>query len=291
MKIKRVFVLVNPTNPQSPSLLPELYRKFNESGIEWDIGLTQAEGSDHVLDRAVDFGADLVAVYGGDGTIASVVGGLINRKLPLAILPGGTANVLATELRIPRNFSRASSLICHRPHHFKEIDVGEVNGKYFTLRVGIGIEANAVDLTHRKMKKGFGPLAYALSAMNAIVGTRRMEFHLKLDGKMVHTKGLSCIIANSGNLGVTKVGFSPTDLSDGKLDVFVVRSAHLNSLFAVVTHVVTKVNLSAIQHWRAADIEMETTPRQKIHYDGEILGDDKIKAHLHHKALKVLVPA
>lgn len=291
MKIKRVFVLVNPSTRQSPSMLPELYRKFHLAGIEWDIGLTQLEGSDHVLDRAVDFGADLVAIYGGDGTIANVVGGLVKRELPIAILAGGTANVLATELRIPRNFHRASSLICHKTHHFKEIDVGEVNGRYFTLRVGVGIEANTVDQTHHRMKKGFGPLAYALSAVNAIMGTRQMEFHLCLDGKMVHTKGLSCIVANSGNLGVQGVGFSPTDMSDGKLDVFLVRSAHLNSLFAVVTHVVTKVNTNAIQHWRVTDIEMECTPKQKVHYDGEILGDEKVKIHLHHKALKVLVPA
>ena len=111
-----------------------------------------------------------------------------------------------------------------------------------------------------------------------------------MDGKTVITEGLSCVVANSGNLGLPNVRFSPTDISDGMLDVFVIRSAHLSSLFAVVTNILTQVNHEAIQHWRVKNVKIKTIPQEMVHFDGEILGECTVDIEILPKRLEVLVP-
>src|SRR5689334_18509397 len=90
---KRIHVIVNPAAGKDTPILGTLNKTFADTGIDWDIFVTKGAGDAHRLAKeAASAGVDAVAVNGGDGTVMEVASGLMNTNVPLAILPGGTAN-------------------------------------------------------------------------------------------------------------------------------------------------------------------------------------------------------
>src|SRR5512135_2502198 len=99
MNFKRVHVIVNPASGKDQPILHTLNSVFHPAGIDWDIYVTKAGGDARRLaQEAVQAGADAVAVYGGDGTVAEVAAGLFDSEMPVVILPGGTTNATARSL-------------------------------------------------------------------------------------------------------------------------------------------------------------------------------------------------
>jgi diacylglycerol kinase family enzyme len=94
--------------------------------IKWDVFVTIEAGDAIKYTRqAVAAGVDAVAVYGGDGTVAETASGLIGSHMPLAILPGGTANSMATELVIPGALEAAAALVCDAAQGSRLVDLDE----------------------------------------------------------------------------------------------------------------------------------------------------------------------
>jgi YegS/Rv2252/BmrU family lipid kinase len=124
---------------------------------------------------AIAEGADLILAAGGDGTINEVANGVIGTPVPLAILPGGTANVLATEMGLGRSLTRVASRLADLTPH--RISVGRLTNaggsRYFLLMAGIGLDAGIVYDLDLKLKARLGKLAYWLSG-----GRTFFRFHL-----------------------------------------------------------------------------------------------------------------
>ncbi|HXV97367.1 MAG TPA: diacylglycerol kinase family protein, partial [Anaerolineae bacterium] len=165
---KRVHVIINPAAGQDQPLLGKLNSVFQPAGIDWDVFITKKAGdARHLAQEALAAGVDIIAVHGGDGTVAEVVNGMVGSDVPLAIIPGGTANVLATELGIPADPALAAVLLVGGST-LRTIDMGQIDNHYFVQRAGIGIEAQIVEGTDRQTKNRLGWLAYALSAFQAL---------------------------------------------------------------------------------------------------------------------------
>jgi len=142
---KRIHIIVNPVSGQEKPILGTLNKALHPAGIDWEIKVTkQAGDARRYAEQAAAEGADVVGVYGGDGTVMEAASGLLGKDLPLAIFPGGTANVMSVELGIPGDLAQASALICGDERDYRKIDVGQVNDQYFLLRVGTGFEADLV---------------------------------------------------------------------------------------------------------------------------------------------------
>jgi len=122
--------------------------------------------------EAVERGADLVVVLGGDGTINEVVNGLMGSATPLAILPGGTANCLAVELGLgTRPEAAAEQLAQCTP---RRIALGRIHypgceARYFTLMCGAGFDGRVVYDLHAGLKRTAGKLAYWVAGFSQIV--------------------------------------------------------------------------------------------------------------------------
>lgn len=112
--------------------------------------------------RAIDDGADLIVAAGGDGTINEITNGIVHSQVPLAILPGGTANVLAHELGIHRSFEAAAGLLSRLVP--ARISVGLMRGenyqRYFVMMAGVGLDAQIVNDLNLDLKAVAGKLAY-----------------------------------------------------------------------------------------------------------------------------------
>src|SRR5258706_1009216 len=239
---KRVHVIINPASGQDRPILGTLSRAFQESSIEWEIYITKKGGdARRFAETALAAGADVVAVYGGDGTVAEVARALAGTEVPLAILPGGTANVLSVELGIPKNLANACDLLCRENSRVQKIDLGRVGNSYFMLSTGIGFAAALIGGADRKTKLRFGMLAYFVAAVRALRAQIHARYQLTLDGKQIETDGVTCMIINCGNLGLPGVKMAQAiNVTDGLLDVVVIRRADLGAIIAIIARVLLR---------------------------------------------------
>src|SRR5687768_13322903 len=115
-----------------------------DSGVEGDVSITHKAGdAERLAKKAVEDGADVVGVHGGDGSVMEEASALRGTPTPMAIFPGGTANVMSVELGIPNNdIEAAIDFIAKGSYTTRLIDMGRVNDRLFLLRIGIGLEAD-----------------------------------------------------------------------------------------------------------------------------------------------------
>ncbi len=130
-------------------------------------------------------GADLILAAGGDGTLNEVAEGMVHSQVPLGVLPAGTANVLATEMKLGGNFLGAARRLgeCHP----RRISIGQVSSeagtatRHFLLMAGIGLDAHIVYHVSAPLKARAGKLAYWLAGWS-MLGRRLPEFSIEADG-------------------------------------------------------------------------------------------------------------
>lgn len=304
MQFERVHVVINPAAGQDEPVLSTLNSVFRSAGVDWDVSITKNAGDAAAQARkAAEEGADVVAAYGGDGTVAEVASGLIGTGVPLAILPGGTANAMSSELHIPQALRQAAELICSDEAIVRRIDMGEANGRHFILRVGVGFEAAMVEMADRELKDRFGNFAYLWAAVQNLVQPQVAAYQLVLDGQAVETEGLTCIIANSGNLAQRNLSLLPgIDISDGMLDVIVIKPAGVRMFVDLVGGMTGLLNMEAsggntdaqgqrtVQWWQAKQVELTATPAQSVQLDGEVLGTPSVSCRVIPQAIHVITP-
>lgn len=299
-QFKRVHIIVNPASGQDRPVLSILNDVFHPSGIDWEVFITKKAGDAVRFAReAVAAGVDAVGVYGGDGTVMEVASALVNTNMPLAIFPGGTANVISVELGIPSDPAEACAVVTGGRSTIRSIDVGQYGDHVFLTRLGMGLESNVIEHTDREQKDRMGWLAYALNTLRELADPKVSRYRLTLDGEVIETEGLTCVVANSGiitpNSGVPGRGvlsFAPgISVSDGLLDVVVIRRGDLGSLMAVAASMMAgNEDAEPLQHWQAREVTVEADPPQTIQLDGEILDQTPVTARVLPNALRVIVP-
>lgn len=292
-QFEQVTVIVNPASGQDQPILNTLNRAFSGSGIRWAVEIThQAGDGARLAQAAVDAGADLVAVYGGDGTVMDVANGLIGHDVPLAILPGGTGNVKAIELGIPLQLDQAAALMT-QGGKLRLIDAGRVvDGPHFLLNAGVGVFTDIMAESSRELKDRYGYLAYVMTALRIIPQDSVFRYHLTLDGETLDTEGFAVFVANSGSLGWVNVSpkISP---NDGQLDAFILsqKPAALVSMAARLLNINIEELTRALNHHPVRDITIESDPPQTLQLDGEVMDiQTPVTLRVVPDALKVLVP-
>ncbi len=295
-KIKNIRIIINPASGKGESILNIIDASMKEFGITWEASIThQAGDAIQFAKAAVKEKIDALAVYGGDGTVKEAISGLIGSEIPLAILPGGSANVLATELGIPNDLKEACSILSFAPRETKTIDVGQFDKRYFISGISLGFESDVVKGAKRQTKNRIGILAYFWSAVAALKKTEKAVYHLKIDGQEHEVKGLTCIITNTGNIGFSNISFDKhIDVSDGLLDVIVVRKVDLSLFKLIVVTLIKRErpdNLELVKHWQGKEISVSASPKQRVQCDGEMLKEMPLLIKIIPKAIKVLVPS
>ena len=233
-------------------------------------------------------------MYGGDGTVAAVAAGLAGTGVPLAILPGGTANILAVNLGIPRRLDRAIALLAGSDRALRALDLGFAGDCPFLVRASVGYEAAAIEESGQPLKRAIGPFGYAVGALRALNPFNRelrARFRLELDGRPVEARGLNVFVGNAPGLGrmglMLGAGVLP---DDGLLDVILL-DATPGSLAGMAARALgLSVRGGAVQHWQARAIAIDADPPQPVHADGEALGSTPVALRVAPGAVRVVVP-
>lgn len=291
--MEKLCIIVNPSSGQAAPVIPKISAFTKEHDISSQINTTSKQGdaATYAAD-AVKEKADAVMVYGGDGTVMEVAGALMNTKTPLYILPGGTANILAKELQIPLFLDQALNLLNDPATKLKRIDMGTVNNKPFILRVNVGVLADMIIETDPDAKMNFGQLAYSMSAIQQFANTKVHEYSITIDGQTEKMKGSTLTIANTGNIGLSGVSFTPgVSVDDGLLDIFILRAHTLGSIAGVITEAIVNRSIhEKLAHWRVKRATIEMRSPQSVLRDDIRLQESRLDIEVVPSSISIATP-
>jgi len=293
-----IHVVINPASGQPDAILHKLNKVFHAAGARWDISITKASGDATRFAReAVARGVDVVAAYGGDGTQMEVAQGLRGSDTPMAVLPGGTANLLSVELGIPGDLAEAAQIIVSEESVLRPVDMGHVvlrggEAEYdFILRVGIGYEGIKIEKADRALKDKYGEFAYTVAGVSALTDAKPARYHLALDGHEFDIEGVNLLVTNAGTFGMKgHTRSSRINVSDGLLDVLVIRGKSLKTLASALADTLGDRESDARPLWQAREISISAEPPQPINGDGEFWGETPLVATVIPEAVHILTP-
>jgi diacylglycerol kinase (ATP) len=174
--------------------LPELRKVLAREGVLAPLWY-EVKKSRHAPEyarRAAGKGVDVVFVWGGDGTVQRCIDALAGSDTAVAILPAGTANLLAANLEIPADITQAVRIGLHGDR--RRMDTGSVNGEHFTVMAGAGFDARMIAGADRGLKDRLGRVAYLYTGVKNI-RARPVKATVKVDGERFFKGRISCVLA------------------------------------------------------------------------------------------------
>jgi diacylglycerol kinase (ATP) len=290
---ERVSVIINPTSGparrgSSVERVAVARRVLQAAGASHDIQLT--ERRNHAYDlaaAAVEAGATVVIAWGGDGTINEVAQALVFTDVALGVVPGGSGNGFARELKIP--FDPEKAIRRALSPSDRRIDIGEMAGRMFFNIAGIGLDAKvAADVGTFTNQRGLRP--YLSASAREVLGYLPLEYTIDIDAASVRRNALLVALANSRQYGYGARIAPLALLDDGLLDLVVVEGGsffgnawRVPSLFTGNFH-----RRFGVSTWKVREVRVRAGQRMLFHVDGEVVeGGHELVARVHAGALRV----
>lgn len=294
----RTCVIFNPTAKGNKA------RNFRKHLNEFaaDCTLKQTNRGGHARELAADAvreGFEIVAAAGGDGTLNEVLNGIGDAngfdRVRLGLLPLGTVNVFAREVRIPTKLEPAWKAI--REGRETTIDLGVVEylekgapaRRYFAQMAGAGLDARAIELVNWQLKKKVGPLAYVAAGMQAL-----LEKQPKItvsDGKQTVTGEL--VLLGNGSLygGDFKI-FPRADLRDGLVEATIFPRTNWLTLARCGPGLLLNQQLPAgVAHTlQSPSLKVSSDAPVPFEVDGELAGSLPATFSVQRSRLRIIVP-
>ena len=202
--------------------LPELRRTLAAHGVPdptW-YEISKSKQATPLAEKAVADGVTLLIIWGGDGTVQRCLDAVIGRDIAIAVIPAGTANLLASNLGIPEDVGAAVRVGIYGD--LRPLDVGVLNGKRFAVMAGVGFDAHMMLIADGGLKERWGQFAYVWAAIRATrIASQRMT--ITVDGSAWfagHAAGI--LLGQMGTLTSGLVAFPDAVPDDGQLEVAVI---------------------------------------------------------------------
>jgi YegS/Rv2252/BmrU family lipid kinase len=204
--------------------LPELRRILALEGVTDPLWyeVKKSRQAPKYARRAAAKGADVMFVWGGDGTVQRCIDAVAHTDadIAVAILPAGTANLLAANLNVPHDLAEAVRVGLHGDR--RRLDTGSVNGEHFTVMAGAGFDARMIAAADRGTKDRLGRAAYVVTGIRNL-RARRVRATIEVDGKRFFEGKVSCVLAaNVGKILGGIEAFPQARPDDGRLELGVV---------------------------------------------------------------------
>jgi diacylglycerol kinase (ATP) len=233
------------------------------------LGDAQVFGPDE-LDRITD--VERIVVSGGDGTIAPVAELASRLGVPLAVIPGGTANDFARAHGIPLD-ARAAAELAATGTALQSLELGRLStGRPFVNAAGAGLSAAAARRA-APLKSRFGPLAYAIGAVRAAVSGHPLDATVRIDDALVYSGHVwQVVVASSGAFGGGS-GIGAADATDGEVDVVIVpagsRAALARRAWGLRTRTIERQR--AVPHFAGRVVSVALPLGTELNVDGEFV--------------------
>ncbi len=218
-------------------------RVFQSEGWALEVAETSRPGhAGELARRGVEDGVDLIAVYGGDGTTMQAVAGMVGADVPVGLIPGGTGNLLAGNLRLPRDPAAAARVAARGVP--RRIDLGKMlrgdEVRYFAVACGTGFDAELMARTSSEAKRRWGMGAYVARAWEAMGELKVVDHCLTIDGDTFEFPAVMVLVANCGEI-IPPFFRLKEDIApdDGYFDIVVVNAGTLVESVDVVWQILT----------------------------------------------------
>jgi diacylglycerol kinase (ATP) len=242
--------------------------------------------------RAVAHGADLIFVWGGDGTVQRCIDAVAGTGTVLAILPAGTANLLATNLRVPDDLTRAVQIGLHGNR--RELDTGSVNGEHFAVMAGAGFDARMIAGANRAMKDRLGRAAYVYTAARDL-SARRVMATVEVEGRPFFKGRVSLVLAaNVGTILGGVEAFAAAEPDDGLMDLAVVTARNPLDWARTFGRVAlrTAERSPFVEMTRGRAFRVRFDHKIKYELDGGVRSKAKeLRIDVHPRSVTICVPA
>lgn len=264
---------------------------FPSSKYKIKVDYTEYKGHAILLAKtAVANRPDCIVACGGDGTINEVAAAMVNIQIPLGIVPVGSGNGLASNLKIPKDIARAIKIIKNCRESF--IDVGKVNNHYFFSNMGIGVDAIIIKKYEENNRRSL--YGYMMAALSASLNYEPLDTVISVNGRTVEMKPLLLFVSNSNEMGYNMSLTPDAELNDGFLDLIIVpelnfwEKMHLG--YSILKNCSSKFNKVSHELIRHIDIELPDKIFLDIQTDGEYhnFRTNKIQVEVIKKGLRVI---
>ena len=290
--MKRVLLVANPASRRGAKLRAAALATFEQLGVHCDAVLTERVGhaAEICRQRAADY--DVVFTLGGDGTAMEVIGALANTGRPVAVLPGGTGNLIARALGTPLIMRRAVRALLDG--ELQRVDLGLLDdGRRFAFAAGVGIDSQMIEHTSPWLKRRLGVGAYVFAAAGAIIRRDTIQVRATVDGDIVEREAASVMLTNFGAVLNDRLSLGPgIRQDDGMLDLCVFSPGGLKDAIRILWRLSRKDfrNDPCMLFRRGKAFRIETDPPCQAQADGELLGPTPFGARVEPRAATLLVP-
>jgi diacylglycerol kinase (ATP) len=267
---QRLFFIINihAGKGQAQNVLNTAIPQLKLLGNEVDFAITEYAGhATELATNAQQENYDMVVAVGGDGTVNEVAKGLIGKSTRLGIVPMGSGNGLARTLGINKNTLEMVKILALGAS--TAIDSCEIGSQMFLCTSGIGFDAHISHLMALEKKRGF--LTYVRLVVRESLKYKAIALKMKIDSMVIETDAFLVTFANAPQFGNDAFIAPKASMTDGLIDVVVVRpfAKVLLPLFSVALFAKFIPRLPFVDCYQAKSIEIISASSDQIHYDGE----------------------
>ena len=287
-------------NPAARGNKARLFRKYlDEIGGRAALKATAAPGDARRLAaEAIADGFDVIAAAGGDGTVNEVLNGIGDAnafgRARLGVLPLGTMNVFARELKIPLRIEFAWEVLQRKREIILDLPQvefaqnGSAKRQFFIQLAGAGLDARAIELVDWSHKKTIGPMAYIIAGFRAL--REKKPIIKAIESSNNGFAGELVLIGNGKFYGGPFDIFPRADLKDGLLDVCIVPRMDFPTLFGCVPNFLFRRRLAEnlVKRFRAPAFELSGEATAAFQLDGEGIGHLPAKFSFAPEKLRVI---
>lgn len=296
----RALLIANPAAARTARDAVNTVRStLRNAGWEVEVLATSGPGDARQLaEYGVTERVDVVSVFGGDGTTMQAAAALVGTDIALGVIPGGTGNLLAGNLRIPASPARAArALVNSRPRLFDLGRMERLTGpQYFAVACGAGYDARVMAGTLSEQKRRWGMAAYVATSLRLISDIQSTLHVITIDGVEYEAHAAMVLVANCGEVipPLVKLGPGITP-DDGLLDVVVMRADNFSQSLRAVWDLL-RVAPGApgggtyVGHARGREVKVESERVQPVQLDGEPGGETPFTASVVPGAIHIMVP-
>jgi YegS/Rv2252/BmrU family lipid kinase len=298
VSIHRAILISNPKTGRygSRRLRPieDVATQLRSLGVEVELKLTSAPGeATEIAARAARNGSRDVIVAGGDGTINEAIQGLAGSKARLAIIPRGTANVLARELKLPLDDEQATLVAAQgnsrRIHLGLATEEKSGTSRLFVLMAGIGLDASVVQRVQPRLKKRIGKGAFWLSGLSHLTDWQPTPFTLEIDEQRYI--GTFAAIGKAARYGGDLLITPGARLEEPLFEVCLIETLSRLRYLQLLSYVVRAGmprNKPGVRFVKAASVR--ATGEAPVQVDGELIGQLPMRFEIAPQSLEVIVP-
>jgi diacylglycerol kinase (ATP) len=298
--VARTVLIANPAAARTDVVAAQAVAEtFRRAGWSVELRATGGPGdARRFAEEAVAGQVDLVSVFGGDGTTMQAAAALVGTEIPLGVIPGGTGNLLAGNLRIPTHPVRAARALIKG--HAAPLDLGRMaraDGEhYFAVACGAGYDARVMAETSTADKHRWRFAAYVATTLRLLPELRSVQHAITVDGTEHEALAALVLVANCGEVIPPWVrlrsGISP---DDGLLDLIIIRADSFTESIRAIWELLREGGTGAgapgrVAYARGREITVEAATPRPVQLDGEPHGQTPFTAQVVARAIRVLRP-